>query len=392
MSSKLASRSPDLRRLLAEGYEIEVRSGYLLVKNVPFATSAGEVAYGMLISELSTSGSATIRPGTHVAMFSGGIPCDDHGNQLSKIINAVGGVRLAEGLTADCTFSSKPSAGYPDYHAKMTTYVAMISGWAQAIDPKVTARSLLPVKMTESESVFCYLDSASSRARISLITSKLALPRVAVVGVGGTGSYVLDLIAKTPIGEIHLFDGDILYAHNAFRAPGAASVEDLDAMPCKATYHRDRYAAMRRGIIAHPYYLDESNITELRDMTFVFVTMDPGPDKKLIIEKLEEYDLPFIDTGMGVTRTGDTLRGILTTTTSIPGHREHVWANNRITFAGGDGEYDDNIQIADLNMLNAVIAVIKWKKICGFYADDQHEMFTAYTIAAGQLLNDDRLP
>ena len=391
MSSKLVSRSPDLRRLLEEGYEIEIRSDYLLVKNVPFATSGGEVAFGTLISELSVSGSATIRPGTHVAMFAGGIPCDDHGDQLSKIINSVGENQLAEGLTADCTFSSKPADGYADYHAKMTTYVAMISGWAQAIDPNVTARSLLPVKMTENESVFRYLDSASSRARISLITGKLALPRVAVVGVGGTGSYVLDLIAKTPIGEIHLFDGDIFYAHNAFRAPGAASVEDLDAVPNKAEYHRDRYAAMRRGIIAHPYHIDESNITDLRDMTFVFVTMDAGPGKKLLIEKLEEYDIPFIDTGMGVTRAGGTLRGILTATTSTPGHRGHVRANNRITFAGGDGEYDDNIQIADLNMLNAVIAVIKWKKLYAFYADDQHEMFTAYTIAAGQMLNDDRL-
>ena len=245
--------------------------------------------------------------------------------------------------------------------------------------------------MTENESVFRYLDSASSRARISLITSKLALPRVAIVGVGGTGSYVLDLIAKTPIGEIHLFDGDTFYAHNAFRAPGAASAEDLDAMPNKAEYHRDRYAAMRRGIIAHPYHIDESNISELRDMTFVFVTMDAGPGKKLIIEKLEEYDVPFIDTGMGVYRTGGSLGGILTATTSTPGHRGHVRANNRITFAGGDDEYDDNIQIADLNMLNAVIAVIKWKKLYGFYADDQHEIFTAYTIAAKQMLNDDSL-
>jgi hypothetical protein len=51
-----------------------------------------------------------------------------------------------------------------------------------------------------------------------------------------------------------------------------------------------------------------------------------------------------------------------------------------------------NIQIADLNMLNAVFAVIRWKKLYGFYADDEHELFTAYTIAANQLLNADQLP
>lgn len=389
MSSLVVSRSPDLRRLHQEGYDIEIRSGYLLVKHVPYATSAGEVAYGTLITELSVSGTATIRPATHVVSFSGGIPCDNHGQQLPHI-NGTGESRLADGLTAHCTFSSKPSGGYADYYTKMTTYANMISGPAQAINPAATPRSLAPVTMTESESVFRYLDSASSRAQISLITSKLTLPKVAIAGVGGTGSYVLDLIAKTPIQEIHLYDGDTFYAHNAFRAPGAASAEDLDAMPNKAEYHRDRYSAMRRGIIAHPVYIDEPNVGELRDMTFVFVTMDPGPAKKLIIEKLEEYGIPFTDTGMGIYRTGDSLGGILTATTSTPGHREHVWKNHRITFAGNDDEYDTNIQIADLNMLNAVMAVIRWKKLYGFYADDEHELFSAYTIAANQLLNDDQ--
>jgi hypothetical protein len=390
MSSPLVSRSPDLQRLHQEGYDIQIRSGYLLVKHVPFATSAGEVAFGTLISELSTAGTATIRPADHVVSFVGGIPCDQHGNQLTKIINSTGEQHLADGLTADCRFSSKPPDGYPDYYAKMTAYANMVSGFAQVIDPAVSARSLMPVTMTEDQTVFRYLDSASSRARISLITGKLALPRLAIVGLGGTGGYVLDLIAKTPVGNIHLYDGDTFFAHNAFRAPGASSADQLDAAPNKAVYHRDRYDAMRRGIIAHPCYIDESNVSDLRDMNFVFLTIDAGPDKKLIVEKLEEYDVPFIDTGMGVYRTGDALGGIVTVTTSTPGRRDHVWAGNRITFVDGGDEYDHNIQIADLNMLNAVLAVIKWKKLCGFYADDEHELFMTYTIAANQLLSADQ--
>ena len=365
-------------------------SGTPQVKHVPFATSAGEVAFGALISELSTTGTATISPADHVVSFAGGVPCDQHGNQLSKIINSTGEQRLADGLTADCRFSSKPPASYPDYHAKMTAYANMVSGFAQAIDPTASARSLMPVKMTEDQSVLRYLDSASSRARISLITDKLALPKLAIVGLGGTGSYVLDLIAKTPVSEIHLYDGDTFFAHNAFRAAGAASADDLDAAPNKADYHRDRYDPMRRGIIAHPCHIDESNISDLQNMAFVFLTMDAGPGKKLIVEELEEYGVPFIDTGMGVYRADDKLGGIVTVTTSTPGHREHVRAGKRITFADGGDEYDHNIQIADLNMLNAVLAVIKWKKLYGFYTDDERELFSAYTIAANQLLNGDQ--
>lgn len=36
MQSALISRSPDLLRLRDEGYEVEVRSGHLLVHNVPY--------------------------------------------------------------------------------------------------------------------------------------------------------------------------------------------------------------------------------------------------------------------------------------------------------------------------------------------------------------------
>ena len=41
-------------------------------------------------------------------------------------------------------------------------------------------------------------------------------------------------------------------------------------------------------------------------------------------------------------------------------------------------------------MLNAVLAVIKSKKLYRFYADDERELFSAYTIAANQLLNGDQ--
>jgi len=62
---------------------------------------------------------------------------------------------------------------------------------------------------------------------------------------------------------------------------------------------------------------------------------------------------------MGVYLTGDSLGGIVRTTTSTPKQRDHVRAESRISFSAGDGnnEYDRNIQIADLNALNAALAV-----------------------------------
>jgi hypothetical protein len=217
------------------------------------------------------------------------------------------------------------------------------------------------------------------------------LAKVAIVGLGGTGSYILDLIAKTPIEEIHLYDGDTLYTHNAFRAPGAASLEELQAAPPKVEYYRGKYDAMRRGIVAHPVNIDETNVAELKEMAFVFLAMDSGPAKKLIVENLEDYDLPFIDVGMGVYWTGDALAGIVRMTASVPSHRRHVWEGQRLSFSEVVGDdYDSNIQIADLNALNAVLAVLKWKKLFGFYADLEHELCSAYTIDGNHLLNEDK--
>ena len=62
-----------------------------------------------------------------------------------------------------------------------------------------------------------------------------------------------------------------------------------------------------------------------------------------------------------------------------------------VAFADGEAanEYSRNVQIAELNALNAALAVIKWKKICGYYRDDVKEHFCAYTVGTNQLISED---
>lgn len=388
MSSSLVSRSPDLLRLRDEGYDLEIRSNYLLVHHVPYVTADRTVAYGTLVGDLSHNGTSTIAPGDHTACLIGGMPHDDRGQRLDKIINVPGRINLAGGIVADCQFSLKPPSGqYADYHAKVTMYVSQLTGYAAVIDPAATARTYPVYEVPEEESVFRYLDAMSGRARITAISQKLAGARIAIVGLGGTGSYLLDLVAKTPVPEIHLFDGDTLFAHNAFRAPGAASLEQLRGEPLKAGYYQGIYDAMHRHVIAHPYFVDESNVAELDAMGFVFVAVDSGPAKKLIVDRLEAAGVPFIEVGIGVYRTGDELAGTIRTAASTPDRRE---VRSRIPFDEAEDDYDGNIQIAELNALNAALAVVKWKKICGFYADREGEFFSAYSIASNKLFNEER--
>jgi hypothetical protein len=243
----------------------------------------------------------------------------------------------------------------------------------------------------DEDSVFNYIDTASSRAGINVVTRKLELEKIGIVGLGGTGSYVLDLIAKTPVKEIHLFDGDIFLQHNAFRSPGAPSADVLKTKPQKVVYFQEQYSRMRLHIVAHDCYIDASNIDQLCGMDFVFLCLDRGAAKKLIVQKLEGLGISFIDVGMGVHQVDGSLGGVLRITSSTMKQREHV--KSRIPFSDGDGNnaYSQNIQIADLNALNAALAVVKWKKVFGFYRDLENEYNSTYTIDGNMLTNEDQL-
>jgi hypothetical protein len=147
---------------------------------------------------------------------------------------------------------------------------------------------------------------------------------------------------------------------------------------------------MHRAIFAHPVAIDASNLALVDNVTFAFISMDPGESKRLIVERLESRGVSFIDIGMGLELTNGSLGGILRVTSSTPEKRDHVH-NGRISFAdaGDDAIYASNIQVADLNALNAVLAVIKWKKIRGFYRDLEREHHCTYTTDGNMLLNGD---
>jgi Domain of unknown function (DUF6791)/ThiF family len=392
MSPQLISLNPDLQRLRDEGYDVEVRSGYLLVKNVPYVNSSREIGFGTLVSELTLAGNQTLRPSTHVVFFCGDYPCSRDGTPMEQIRHQSARQQLGNGIEVHHSFSSKPAGGYGDYHEKMTTYVAVLSGPAASIDPAVTPRCFPVITPEEQESVFKFVDTASSRAGIDAVNKRLELSRVAIIGLGGTGSYVLDFIAKTPVKEIHLFDGDAFLQHNAFRSPGAPSIEQLRTKKKKVAYLTELYSKMRTGIVAHEYFIEESNVHELLAMDFVFLCVDRGSARALVAAALEETAIPFIDAGMGIRQSdGGFLLGILRVTTSTPENRGEFRRWVPLGDSDGKNGYDQNIQIAELNALNAALAVIKWKKLCGFYLDLENEYHAVYTIDGNTLTNESKV-
>jgi hypothetical protein len=390
MSPQLIARSRDLKKLRDEGYDIEVVDGYLLMRSVPYVNAQRQIKYGVLVSTLTLANDTTATPDTHTALFAGEYPSHKDGSPIEKIRHSDNATKIGD-ITTSYYFSARPqpSGRYNDYYDKMSAYVNILSAPAQATDPNVTAKIFPVARAQPDESVFKYIDTASSRAEIVEVTKKLELRKIAIVGLGGTGAYVLDLVAKTPVREIHLLDGDKFLQHNAFRSPGAASGEDLEEKLTKVIYLERIYSKMRHGIIAHAEHVDGSNLDRLNGMDFVFLCME-GRAKKIMIERLEQQGTPFIDVGMGIYLRDGKLGGLVRTTTSINTKRDHI--TNRISFGDNDesNEYSSNIQIADLNALNAALAVIKWKKVFGFYLDQEQEHNSTYVIGGNELNNEDQ--
>lgn len=395
MSRRLISRNLDLQRLENEGFSIEIIGGKLVTREVPYVDADRQVHRdGYLVMPLELAGEVAKQPADHTATFGGGVPCKSDGSPLSTVVNSRAQNDLGDGLVVMCTCSMKPvdNAGrYEDFYEKVTKYVAAITGHAAAIDPSATAAVFHPIVTREGDSPFRYANTASSRAGIDAINAKLRSERVAIVGLGGTGAYIFDFVAKTEVAEIHVFDDDKFRSHNAFRGPGAPTVEELNDDPLKVDHFGAIYERMRTGIVLHPFMIDDTNVHELETMTFVFIAIDDATAKEPIVTALLQYGLPFVDVGMGVDSIDGRLSGSLRSTIATPEKHDHVAARVPLVDTGGVDDYKTNIQIAELNARNATDAVIAWKKYRGFYANLSGEHSTVYTIATNHIINSDNL-
>lgn len=388
MLQRLLDHSEDLRKLVNEGYELEIIGSYVMIHHIPYVTKNKDIEYGTLVTNLMLNGNQTIKPSDHTIWFTGSFPCNKDGSEITSIIWQRQGKDLGNGIRVQCGFSNKPPQGYSDFYQKFKRYIEIISAPAISLDPSVVVQTYR-VKESNENDVFRYRDTNSSKAGICSLNDKLNKHKIAIIGLGGTGSYILDYMSKVPVKQIDLFDGDLFLQHNAFRAPGAATEQELDFCMTKVEYFSKKYQNIHLGIFPHAMYLIEENVEMLSEFDFVFISMDSNDDKKIIIDFLLEKRIPFVDTGIGLELVEGKLIGQIRTS-SI--HSNPPDVIEKYIPMGDDQEenvYKSNIQIAELNALNAAFAVIGYKKYYGFYQDLRDDFQTIYSINVGEVINYD---
>lgn len=402
VSAKLIAPDSGLQQLRDEGLEVEVRQQHLLVHSVPYVTTHGNIARATIVCKYMESGNSILPPNSaadnHQVWWTGSFPCRADGTPLRELVDSTTEQPFMpiDGCLTKFQFSNKPEewmqSGFPDHFEKIIHYVTLIESQARAIDVGVTARTRKIVDSKDPESVFRYADTASVRAEIVAISNRLKNLKIAIVGLGGTGAYILDQVAKTSVAEIHLFDEDDFKQHNAFRAPGAASRDEIAAHMKKVDYFHQAYDPMRRGIVPHQYFINLDNVSELGLFDFVFICVDKGPARLLISKYLRSMAVPFVDVGMDVQMDPDTslLDGTCRVTACTKSKHDHLAVCLPTDDDDEDALYRKNIQIADLNALNAQLAVIKWKQIFGFYEDSFQAHQIVFTVATSSLAREER--
>ena len=145
---------------------------------------------------------------------------------------------------------------------------------------------------------------------------------------------------------------------------------------------------MHKFVHAHDYYLNKGNMHELSQMSYVFVCVDKNATRAMITGYLVDTGISFSDVGLGVNLVDDKLIGAVRVTTATSSKNDHL--SFRIFSEDSDNnEYATNIQIAELNCMNALFAILKWKRLSGFYIDDRQDFNTTFNVALNQMSNEE---
>jgi len=384
---ELASHNEDLQRLLDKGYALRIDGAHLVVRDIPYLDGQRALQRGAFVAKLVFADRVHVRQDDHQVYFAGGIP---HGLDGQPIPNLAGGpstiLLTKTDVTVQRSFSNKPPAGFANFFDKIEHYVTLISG------PAITLHGANPLTFridtdVIGKTVFMFRDTLTSRAEIGDLAARFRDEVIAIIGLGGSGAYLLDFLVKTPVKEIRGFDGDFYHVHNAFRSPGR--LEEAELGQRKAQVYQGRYENFREGLSLSRKCIDRFSTADLAGVTFAFVCVDKGSARAEIFDLLISLGIPFIDCGLGLNRKQGPLAGALRATYYPVGKAAELRAKQLAEEVDDpDDVYRKSVQIAELNALNACLAVIRYKQVRGFYVDEAAIQHVLLDIASLRLFGE----
>ncbi|MCY4261738.1 MAG: ThiF family adenylyltransferase [Candidatus Dadabacteria bacterium] len=192
--------------------------------------------------------------------------------------------------------------------------------------------------------------------------------KIAVVGLGGVGAWIADLLSKADVAEVHGWDADVIEEKNIIRMPGAVN-------PCwigkpKAKWFEETYRQIHRQVFGYPKNVTDQNANEIcMNTTFGFVAVDNEDGRKVACNAMAGAKIPFIDVGIALDRRDSEVTASIRLTINWP-HRD-AW-QKAIPKVGKVGqEVYGKLELPDITAIAAGLALQSWRKMRGQMAQDK---------------------
>ena len=277
----------------------------------------------------------------------------------------------------------------------------LIHRYAKQIVGAVSAAGYSETASLALRGPFKIPNTFEARAALGPVQDRIRDQRIAIIGLGGTGAYVLDLVAKTPVKEIHLLDSDGVNWHNFMRAPGAPTAEEIESRHQgrlrKVDYYHSKYASLREGIHSHAVRVDSPStfreFLSTHPIDYAFVCIDQltdgdSPRQDVVYCALSEAAVPFIDSGVSITLDDHTVRGVVTTSAYAAGSEawQDAIPNARVE---GDVPGYRNVQLPEVNALAASLAVMEWRRRTKQYASESPSFLHRFRLETPRIVSAD---
>src|ERR1022692_1415806 len=130
MSSSATAPDSPIDELLADGYDLMLHHGHLVVRRIPYRGATGVMKDGMLVLPI-TDNNGTIASGVtdHTIWFSGEDPLGDSGSNLASRFHPARDIGTGDVATHQLSF--KPEGGsYTGIAATVRAYARIVRGTA----------------------------------------------------------------------------------------------------------------------------------------------------------------------------------------------------------------------------------------------------------------------
>ena len=287
---------PSLQRYCKRDSTAASKDDTLTVGPIPYRLSGGGIGHGSLICHLNRNGGDIAPPTDHTAAWIGDeVPHRRDGRPMDRLIIDQSRNTWSNGETSICVMSRRGPEPYPNYGQKMLTYARLIAREA-VVDWRASSLGVVAVKDVNH---LVDHETGLNRARVGHLNALLARENIAVIGAGGTGGHIVDLVSKSNVQQIDIYDPDYVSAHTQLRWPGIVERRIVEEETNKAEYLAALYARRtNRNIRGHPFAIDTDTLTYLNEKTMVFVAIDKGPARREVLTGLAGMDLNFIDCGI----------------------------------------------------------------------------------------------